>query len=581
MSFLYPLFLAALAAVAVPILLHLFRRKTDVVVDFPAVRLLHKAPVEQQRRRRLRELILLALRVTALALLALAFARPYLPATVASIPAAMTVIALDTSLSMSAPGQWERAQEIARQAVRDAPGTHQLALLSFADGARMVVPPTTDRGGVLAAIDQVQPSAGGTRYRSALAGAAEAISSGQGSIVVVTDLQRAGWEASDEGAVPEGIDVTVAVVAAPATNIAVTSARRHESGIIAGIHNFGVRTARVAARLRIGDRDLATQPVEVQPQAAAEVRFAVALPAGGGGQVAIDDREGYVGDNVRYLTLDPPAALPIIIVTAAPPDSSNAGLYVERALSVTDDGRAFAPRVLHGPAFSALPPAEFESAAAVILLGTTTLDRAGRERVSSYLRSGGRVLLTLGPDVDLSTLADTLGAGISVDPDVAVVDGGNVTLVATDTRHPIFRPFTSPSGALGDVHVERYRRLKVQGNDGGPAGVLARFSGAGDALLERQVDQGRLLLFTSDLDNRWNRFPLSPAFVPWMIETARYLSEGRELRQQFTLPDVPPGVPMQAGIHQARQGTVVVNPDVRESNPVATSREDFLAGIAR
>ena len=76
LSFLYPLFLIAAAAAAVPIVLHLLRRKTDVVVDFPAVRLLHKTPVERQRRRRLRELILLALRVAALLLLALAFARP-------------------------------------------------------------------------------------------------------------------------------------------------------------------------------------------------------------------------------------------------------------------------------------------------------------------------------------------------------------------------------------------------------------------------------------------------------------------------------------------------------------------------
>ena len=67
LSFLYPLFLIAAAAAAVPIVLHLLRRKTEVVVDFPAVRLLNKSPVEQQRRRRLRELILLALRVAALA----------------------------------------------------------------------------------------------------------------------------------------------------------------------------------------------------------------------------------------------------------------------------------------------------------------------------------------------------------------------------------------------------------------------------------------------------------------------------------------------------------------------------------
>ncbi len=65
-SFLSPLFLIGAIAAAVPILLHLFHRKTEVVIDFPAVQLLTRAPVQQHRRRRLRELMLLALRVAAL-----------------------------------------------------------------------------------------------------------------------------------------------------------------------------------------------------------------------------------------------------------------------------------------------------------------------------------------------------------------------------------------------------------------------------------------------------------------------------------------------------------------------------------
>ena len=38
------------------------------------------------------------------------------------------------------------------------------------------------------------------------------------------------------------------------------------------------------------------------------------------------------------------------------------------------------------------------------------------------------------------------------------------------------------------------------------------------------MGQGRLLVFTSDLDNQWSRFPLNPAFVPFAVETARYLT---------------------------------------------------------
>ena len=72
MQFLSPLFLVGLAAIAIPLALHLFRKRADPIVPFGAVRLLRQAPVEQARRRRLRDLLLLALRVAALVLLAIA-----------------------------------------------------------------------------------------------------------------------------------------------------------------------------------------------------------------------------------------------------------------------------------------------------------------------------------------------------------------------------------------------------------------------------------------------------------------------------------------------------------------------------
>ena len=84
MSFLSPLFLAGAAAAVVPIVLHLLRRRTEHRVRFAAVALLKDAPVEQSMQRRLRQWLLLALRVTALVLLALAFARPFFRAALAS-----------------------------------------------------------------------------------------------------------------------------------------------------------------------------------------------------------------------------------------------------------------------------------------------------------------------------------------------------------------------------------------------------------------------------------------------------------------------------------------------------------------
>src|SRR3954453_6859643 len=116
-SFLSPLFLVGALAAAVPIVLHLLRREPEPRVRFAAVRLLRGAPVEYTDRRRLRERLLLALRITTLVLLALAFARPFLASATAVRSAGATIVALDTSFSMSAPGVFARARELARNAV--------------------------------------------------------------------------------------------------------------------------------------------------------------------------------------------------------------------------------------------------------------------------------------------------------------------------------------------------------------------------------------------------------------------------------------------------------------------------------
>ncbi len=98
------------------------------------------------------------------------------------------------------------------------------------------------------------------------------------------------------------------------------------------------------------------RPVDIAPQAAAEVRLGGAAAAARQlPSVPSTTQPGIKADNARYLVLDPPGAVPVYVITSEPPGSSNAGLYVERALAVADDGRAFNPQVIDGRDFSALP----------------------------------------------------------------------------------------------------------------------------------------------------------------------------------------------------------------------------------
>lgn len=580
-TFLSPLFLIGVVAAAVPILLHLFHRRAEVVIDFPAVRLLTRTPVQQHRRRRLRELLLLALRVAALVLLAVSFARPYAAGVVAPASAPLTVIAVDTSMSVSAPGQIERVREAAEQAIRLAPPTHAVALVAFADAAIVVVSPTVDRGIALAATRQLTAGSGGTRYRTALSRAAELIGARDGRVVVVTDLQRVGWDANDAGGLPDGVGIEVVPVAPPRSNVAVIAAERRDASVVATIQNYGAEPVQLPVTLFINDTATAELTVDVRPFSATDAPFVGALPGAGAARVVVEDAVGYQGDNTRHLVLDPPPAASIAVVVSDPAGATG-GLYVERALAVAGGGREFSVDAIDGRVFSSWTDEATARYAALVVLGTRTLDRAGRDRVRTYVNGGGQILLALGPDIDLATLADVSGADLGASSAAVVAPAGGATLVASDGRHPIFRPFLNPSSALGDIRVEQHRRL----DDRAGRTVLARFSGGDPALTEQAVGKGRLMIFTSDLDNRWGRFPLSPAFVPFTVETARYLTAAVQRRRSWVLPDVPPGVDRTPGVATVGGGAgpsylAAVNIDIRESSPAAMSVEEFTAGIQR
>ena len=127
--------------------------------------------------------------------------------------------------------------------------------------------------------------------------------------------------------------------------------------------------------------------------------------------------------------------------------------------------------------------------------------------------------------------------------------------------------------------------------------------GNGDPLLvEHRMDAGRALLFASSLDNVWNDLPLTPVFVPFVAEAARYLSGaegsggeallgetlelGRRRGSDATIQVADPTgqhaltlsdsvnrelLPLDSlGFYEIRGGrraeVVAVNPDPRESN---------------
>src|SRR5690606_16990152 len=78
LNFLVPAFLVGLISLAIPVLIHLSRRQTRDPVQFPSLMFLKKIPQETEERRQIHRWPLLLLRLLALLLLVLAFARPFI-----------------------------------------------------------------------------------------------------------------------------------------------------------------------------------------------------------------------------------------------------------------------------------------------------------------------------------------------------------------------------------------------------------------------------------------------------------------------------------------------------------------------
>src|SRR5262245_51134491 len=192
MSFLSPWFLALAGAAAIPLLIHLLRRRIGLQVEFPAARYLARAEREHSRTLRLRNLLLMLLRVLAVVLVALAAARPIARGAGAGHAPTALAILLDNSMSTGIVENGtpfiDQLKRTTRQALARASADDRVWLVT-ADGAV--------RGGTAAAVsdelDRVRPLAGAGHLSDALARAIAVVDASgidAKQIAVLTDGQR-------------------------------------------------------------------------------------------------------------------------------------------------------------------------------------------------------------------------------------------------------------------------------------------------------------------------------------------------------------------------------------------------------
>src|SRR5579863_8389997 len=148
-AFLAPAFLAGLAALVVPVLIHLIQRERKEVVAFPSLMFLRRIPYQSVERRRIHNWLLLALRAAAIACLVAAFSRPFLKEGVAAAAARSgareVVILLDVSASMGYGDHWAHAVDAAHKVVATLGAEDRCTLVLFARNAEENVRATSDR----------------------------------------------------------------------------------------------------------------------------------------------------------------------------------------------------------------------------------------------------------------------------------------------------------------------------------------------------------------------------------------------------------------------------------------------------
>jgi hypothetical protein len=574
-SFLTPLFLLGAVAAAVPIVLHLLKREPEARIRFSAVRLLRRAPVEHTRRRHLNELLLLLLRVAALLLLAVAFARPFFSSDAASPSATLTVVALDTSLSLSAPGQFEKARDRARAAIAGS-NNDLVALVTFADSAAIAARPSADRGLVESAVDGAAPGYGGTRYRAALNAAADLFEGRRGALVVVTDVQATGWKAGDDVRLPAGVSLEVADVGPPPPNFAVVGARPSGDRVIAVVRNTAGEPRDARIRLTVDGRAAGEALVAVDAGQTAEAAFPAV--SGRDATIEVDDTAGTAADNAWHLVLEV-GSLPAVLAVTATGDLDRDAFYLRRAIDAP--GRSGTSYQVEGIPASRLPSAPLDRYAAVALLSTRGLESRGREVLAAYVQAGGGVLIPFGPQLDAEVVSGIFADALSITASETGARAQARSLAPGDARHPVIESFGGRTAGLGLATFRRIGRI-----DAPACQVVARFSTGEAAVVDCTHGRGRLIAIASDLDNAWNDFPLQASFVPFVQEVVRYLGAARQRRGDYLVGDVPAGVPPVPGFASvsrtgAEAARVAVNVDPAESAAERLTAVEFEAPIAR
>lgn len=511
MSFIHVTFLAAALAIAVPILLHLNKRRKYLRIRLGSLQFLE--PLVRRRRRmgRVEQWPLLLLRCLALLLLALLFARPYLrrPGP-PPVHHGEVLFLLDASGSIT-PAQ---AGEIRKQAAS--------LISALGPEDRAVLAAVSDRVAVLKSLDDYHPIPGSAGNVSAAVDWVVDRSAASPGVVAAThwftDLQRAGLPSAPERLWPSHVTAAIHPVKAEAPhNVSVDQVEM--------LSPYNSSDWEIQARVRVFG-DPSPSPMSVRlTTAGGEIAAATTSPAGGpvvfkfpgaakngviSGTVMVEDaRDAWPADDSRPFAFPTERAKQIALVDGHPGTSrfTSESYFLEKALHSSSGGMALSPfraKVITG--IPALNP-ELD---AIALCDLTSLTEAQIQLLKSHVNAGVGLAVFMGNRTNAVSWSRVSDAGLIPSGLRGLPAGTTAYLRHVDLDHPALAGVTRESlGSLQLMPLQHHVSWAAAPN----WPTVMSFDDDTPLLT---ISPNRVAVLAQQVNREGSQFPLGPAFVPIM-----------------------------------------------------------------
>jgi von Willebrand factor type A domain len=478
------------------------------------------------KHRRLRYLLLLSLRVALLLLLALAFANPFVTRSAASSGThKMLLIAVDNSFSMRFGGHLARAKQDAMRPVSNLNAGEHGQVLAVGSRIHMLTQPVEDADQLKAAIQSIQPSDERSSYGEFARVLRTIAQSSHVPLEVhfISDMQKSSLPPSfadlrlgaDTNLVFHSVADTrqpnwlVESVTAPGKIYDPKKVR--VQAVIAGV---GTEAAKRTVSLALDGKVLESKSVDIAAGGRVTVEF-LSLESPYGfhkAEIRIEPADSLHQDDRFPFAVERADPHPVLFLHAA--GQQQGELYFRAALeSVTEAGFVLEPLAVEQATNQSLSKYAF-----VVLSDVSSLPPGLENSLRAYVNGGGSLLVALGASSAALTRVPVSNEAIQ-GTSYAGREGDRFQIVASaDAEHPSLRRANKLDG------VQFYQVVRV---DPGQSRVIARLTNQVPVLLEKQVGEGRVLVFASTFDNSANDFPLHASFVPFVEETAQYLGGQR------------------------------------------------------